>query len=103
MADGFRVERRGRKPGTPKTGGRKPGTPNKVKGKRTLVAEAHAQDLETPKDFLLRIMRDPRRPIEMRLTAAKAAAPYMHPALKSVEVTGAAGGPLQYDVVLSFE
>lgn len=62
--------------------------PNKVKGKRQLVAEAHAAGLETPLDFLLRIMRDTKRPIELRFNAARAAAPFMHPALKSVDFTG---------------
>lgn len=80
--------RRGRPPGLPKSGGRKKGTPNRVKGKRRLVEEAHAQGLDTPLDFLCRIFRDRRKPIDLRLNAAKAAAPYMHPALKSVDFHG---------------
>jgi hypothetical protein len=39
-------------------------------------------------------MRDRRRPIEVRLVAAKAAAPYCHRALKAVELTGEGSGPV---------
>lgn len=88
MPDGLTPRRRGRPKGLPKTGGRKPGTPNKVKGKRQLVAEAHAAGLETPLDYMLRVMRDKRTPDARRDFMAKAAAPYMHPALKAVDFTG---------------
>ena len=48
---------------------------------------------KTPLDFLLGVMRDEKQDIQLRLMAAKAAAPYMHHALKSVEQSGADGGP----------
>lgn len=80
--------RPGRPKGLPKTGGRKKGTPNKVKEKKRLIAEAHAQGLQTPLDFLCGIFRDETQSTELRLNAAKAAAPYMHPALKSVDFHG---------------
>jgi hypothetical protein len=48
---------------------------------------------KTPLDFLLGVMRDSKRDIQLRVMAAKAAAPYMHRALKSVEQSGADGGP----------
>jgi hypothetical protein len=48
---------------------------------------------DTPLDFLLGVMRDEKQDILLRLMAAKAAAPYMHRALKSVEQSGADGGP----------
>ena len=38
-------------------------------------------------------MRDEKQDIQLRVMAAKAAAPYMHRALKSVEQSGADGGP----------
>ena len=50
---------------------------------------------KTPLDFLLTVMRDEKRDIQLRLMAAKAAAPYMHRALKSVEQGGEGGGPVQ--------
>jgi hypothetical protein len=91
--------------GSPKPigSGRRRGTPNKVAGKARLVAEAHAQDREVPLDYMLRVMRDPQASDERRDTMAKAAAPYCHRALKAVEFTGEGGGPVKYEVVLSFD
>ena len=65
--------------------GRKPGTLSK----RTLALQASvAASGETPLDFLLRIMRDPKKPWGMRVDVAKAAAPYVHAKLASIEVAG---------------
>ena len=38
-------------------------------------------------------MRDDKNDIQLRVMAAKAAAPYIHRQLKSVEQTGEGGGP----------
>jgi hypothetical protein len=83
--------------------GRQKGTPNKVPNKTRLVEAAHAAGLETPLDFLLRVMRDERRDMDMRLIAARAAVPYMHPALKSIEVAGPGGGAIEFKVTLAFD
>lgn len=40
----------------------------------------------TPLDYLLQLMRDECQPVEVRLNAAKAAAPFVHPKLASIEV-----------------
>jgi hypothetical protein len=76
-----------------KTGGRQKGTKNK----RTLAMEAAAArvgqdnpDLE-PLDLMLEIMRSEDIPVSARLEAAKAAAPYRHARLNSVEHKGNAG------------
>lgn len=72
---------RGSKPGE-RRGGRQKGTPN-VKTAQTIAAIAASG--ETPLDFLLRIMRtteDETRAID----AAKAAAPYVHAKLSSIDV-----------------
>jgi len=60
---------------------RKPGS----KCSRTITkvplipAQAHRQTVEKlPLDILVAAMRDPSQPIELRLAAAKAAAPYYH-------------------------
>jgi hypothetical protein len=37
-----------------------------------------AQKGESPVEVMLRVMRDPNEKIELRLVAAKAAAPYLH-------------------------
>jgi hypothetical protein len=50
---------------------------------------------EQPLDFLLGVMRSPDVDLELRILCAKAAAPYMHRVLKSVEHAGERGGPVQ--------
>jgi hypothetical protein len=62
------------------------GRPKGAATKKTReIADAAIQSGESPLDFLLRIMRtstDPARQLE----AAKAAAPYVHPRLATVDV-----------------
>ena len=41
---------------------------------------------EMPRDFLLRVMRDETQEITLRIAAAKAAAPYCHATLASVDM-----------------
>ena len=74
----------GSKPGE-RRGGRIAGTPNKATTKRQ--AEIAASGL-TPLEFMLNVMRESERDVMVRLEAAKAAAPYVHPKLASVEVRG---------------
>ena len=74
-----------------KTGGRSKGTPNR---RPTYGAvKAMMAGAPSPLDFLLDVMRDSKNDIQLRVMAAKAAAPYMHRALKSVEQSGTDGGP----------
>lgn len=86
-----------------KTGGRKPGTPNKRNAETQ--AQVAASGL-TPLEFMLKIMRNDTPPDgandaqtlafhSLRFEAAKAAAPYVHAKLASVEVTGKDGGPVE--------
>jgi hypothetical protein len=56
-------------------GGRAPGTRNR----RTVELMALAEVGETPCAFALRVMRDDSQPQDIRLHAAKLAAPYVHP------------------------
>lgn len=49
----------------------------------------------TPLDYMLALMRDEGTPPVMRFEAAKAAAPYVHAKLASVEHSGPDGGPFQ--------
>ena len=65
--------KRGKKPGSPKTGGRKKGSRNK----RTIAIEKGVEGA-LPLDFMLKVMRDPKKSIELRCEMAKAAAPYLH-------------------------
>jgi hypothetical protein len=82
-----------------KKGGARPGAgrPKGVPNKRTSVqAQAAAATGITPLAFLLKVMRDSNKALDMRIDAAKAAAPYMHSRLASVEVSGKDGGPIQF-------
>jgi len=57
-----------------------------------LIVEAEMERLlstggdEMPRDFLLRVMRDETQEISLRIAAAKAAAPYCHATLTSVDM-----------------
>lgn len=55
------------------------------------AAPARAPDAPpalTPLDYLLSVLRDPGRPEKERFEAAKAAAPYVHARLSSVDHSG---------------
>lgn len=68
-----------------KTGGRTKGTPNKAtKAREEILAKATL----TPLEYLLEVMQDDDQKLDVRLFAAKAAAPYVHPRLSSAEVRG---------------
>jgi hypothetical protein len=71
-------------------GGKRPGAGRKLGSVSKLsrqAAEAEFNKGMTPLEFFTSVMRDPEQPIGMRLDAAKAAAPYMHPRLTGVEVS----------------
>jgi hypothetical protein len=67
--------------------GRKRGTLSKVSKSRLLAAEAQAKAQAagvTPLEFLCSIYRDESQPQAVRIAAAEAAMPYMHPKLAMV-------------------
>jgi hypothetical protein len=78
-----------------KTGGRAKGTPNKATVARK--AELAASGL-SPVEFMLAAMRDESKDFAIRLEAARAVAPYVHPRLAQVAHTGD-GSPLVVKVV----
>jgi hypothetical protein len=89
----------GSKPGE-RRGGRQRGTPNKVTvAKAAALASASADPTITPLQFLLRVMRDAKAPIGLRVQVARAAAPLVHGKSKIASVedrggyAGAIGGP----------
>lgn len=65
-----------------KTGGRKKGVPNKATAAKQ--AEIAASGL-TPLEFMLDVMRNEGNEQSVRLDAAKAAAPYVHPKLANID------------------
>lgn len=65
--------------------GRKPGSSTKMN------EEARQKALESgisPLDYMLDLLRDENKPQDVRFEAAKAAAPYVHAKLASVEHSG---------------
>jgi hypothetical protein len=55
---------------------------------RARAAATGEAGLLTPLDYLLSVLRDPGRPEKERFEAAKAAAPYLHARLSSVDHSG---------------
>jgi hypothetical protein len=68
---------RGSAPGE-RRGGRQKGTPNKLTAE---VQAAIAETGETPRDYMLRVMRDETVDHARRDAMARAVAPYCHPQL----------------------
>jgi hypothetical protein len=81
--------------GTKTGGGSRKGIPNKATAEK---AQAIASSGLTPLDFMLDVMRDEKNPLHLRASAAKDAAPYVHPRLANIEHTGRNGGPIEMTV-----
>jgi hypothetical protein len=85
--------------GHPKSGGRKRGSRNKA----TLVREQElAAGGERPVDYMLRVMRDPKAENSRRDDMAKAAAPFVHHRLATVQ-HGGSGKNGEIETVLRVE
>lgn len=83
-------------------GGKRPGAgrPKGAANKKTReIAERAIQEGITPLEYMLRLLRDESADPQMRFEAAKAAAPYIHPRLSSIEASGKDGGPLVLEIV----
>jgi hypothetical protein len=87
--------RRGRPPGTPKTGGRQKGGKNKRTRERDDAAKAAAARIESVIEgsfegdayaFLLCVFKDPKHDMRLRLDAAKTAIGYERPRLQASDV-----------------
>ena len=76
------TDRKSNRGGSRPNAGRKPGAINKATAKARQMAEETG---EMPLAFMLARMRDPEAPMEDRMDAAKAAAPYVHSKLSSVD------------------
>jgi len=76
--------------------GRKKGSPNK---KTAEVQKAVEESGITPLDYMLQVMRDAINEPKERLSAAIAAAPYVHAKLSSVELTGKDGGAVEITTI----
>lgn len=68
------------------------GRPKGAQTKRTVeIAKAAAAEGLTPIEYMLSVMRDETAEQSARLEAAKASAPYIHPRLSAVELSGSVG------------
>jgi hypothetical protein len=65
--------------------GRKAGSLTK---KTREIAENAAAEGITPLEYMLQLLRDDKNPREIRIDAAKAAAPYIHARLAAIEHSG---------------
>jgi hypothetical protein len=86
-----------------KTGGRKPGSKNKMSlAKRDELARMIDKGT-SPLEYLLSVMRSEEAEQKERIDAAKAAAPYIHPRLNAVELTGKDGEPIQSETTVTLD
>ena len=80
--------------------GRKPGAITK---RTREIADGLATDGLTPLEYMLSVLRDPTQTQAVRMDAAKAASPYIHPRLANIEqqtkLSGADGGAVQFEDV----
>ena len=81
--------------------GRQKGTGNKTTGKVPYIPALDKGEM--PLAYMLRVMRDQTVEPERRDFMASKAAPYCHPALKSVEVSGPGGSDIGFRVTLAFD
>lgn len=72
--------------------GRKKGSPNKHTQEVRAKIEASGM---TPLEYMLKVMRDEGAELKDRLTAAQAAAPYVHAKLSAITVSGDPDNPLK--------
>lgn len=79
------------------------GGPRKGSGRKTGSLTAKTRDIAiksiesgiSPLEYMISVMRNEGNDPRERLDAAKSSAPYMHPRLNSVEVSGPNGGAIQ--------
>lgn len=77
------MARGGKRPGA----GRPKGSKDKRSSKIEKAARLHGG--LTPLAYMLKIMRDPKKPADRRDEMAKASARFVHPALNAIEHSGA--------------
>ena len=86
----------GKPKGLPKTGGRQKGTKNKAtKAREEILAKTGL----TPLEYMLSVLCDPNQETSVRMDAAKGAAPYVHPKLANVELSGKKDAPITIEIV----
>ena len=79
--------------------GRPRGAVNKATAEAKAAVEASG---ETPLEYMIRVMRDPKANARRRDAMAAAAAPYVHHRLSSTEHSGPGDGPVQVVIQTGF-
>ena len=83
-------------------GGARPGA-GRPRGRRSSKTAQLLSAIEasgtTPLDYLLAVMRDLNQNMCVRLDAAKAAAPYVHPKLATTEIRGDKDAPIALHLI----
>lgn len=87
-------------------GGARPGAGRK-KGSATAktreIANKAAESGLTPLEYLISVMQDETNERKERVSAAIAAAPYIHPRLAAIEHSGEGGGPINHSLEIVFK
>jgi hypothetical protein len=79
------------------------GRPKGSRNRRTsALIEAAQSGGETPLDYMLRVMRDPKAPAKRRDEMARAAAPFLHSKLSAVEHSGSQEKPVASRLMITF-
>jgi hypothetical protein len=93
------TDRKSNRGGARPNSGRKPGAINRATKAAKEMAEATG---EMPLAFMLNRMRDPEAPMADRMDMAKAAAPYVHSKLSSVDHSSSDGSMATKPSVVEF-
>ena len=79
------------------------GRPRGAVNKATAEAKAAVEESgETPLEYMIRVMRDPKANARRRDAMAAAAAPYVHHRLSSTEHSGPGDGPVRVIIHTGF-
>ena len=80
------------------------GRPKGAVNKATAEAKAAVEESgQTPLEYMISVMRDPRADERRRDAMAAAVAPYVHHRLSSTEHSGPGGGPAQVQIFTGFK
>ncbi|MGO8840778.1 MAG: hypothetical protein ACLQF1_06505 [Methyloceanibacter sp.] len=80
-----------------KTGGRQKGSKNKLTNERKAIVERATRSGILPKEYMLKVMRNPKVDAKRRDAMAVSAAPYCHAKYQTVELTGQGGNAVQVE------
>ena len=78
-------------------GAGRPKGSKQVRSSAPLIRRAKAAGKPMPLDYLLEVMNDPEKGARERLSAAIAAAPYVHPRLQSVAIQNSNPEPFKIE------